>query len=114
MKIYDAPALARTAVGGQDRPATTLVHDSRDARVVIFRLDPGQAVSVHTSPSTVLLTIVSGIGTVTGAEGERSVKAGDVVAYAEHEPHGMTAAGGQLVIVAVIAPRPGPRSPEGR
>jgi quercetin dioxygenase-like cupin family protein len=109
MKIYDTPALAASAVGGQDRPATVLAHDSSDARVVIFRLDPGQAVAAHTSPSTVLLTIVSGSGTVTGAEGERAVKAGDLVAYAAQEPHGMRAAAEQFVIAAVIAPRPGGR-----
>lgn len=56
MKIYDAFALAAAAIapnGG--RPATTLVHDSGDARVVLFRLEPGQAVSVHTSSSTVVV-----------------------------------------------------------
>ena len=110
MKIYDASALAAGAVtpsGG--RPATTLVHDSGDARVVLFRLDPGQAVPVHTSASTVLLTIISGSGTVIGADAERVVKPGDIVAYAENEPHGMQAAGERFVIAAVIAPRPGSR-----
>ena len=110
MKIYDTPTLAAAATapsGG--RPATTLLHDCGDARVVLFRLDPDQVVPVHTSSSTVLLTIISGTGTVTGEDGERAVKPGDIVAYAEHEPHGMRAAGAQLIIAAVIAPRPGPR-----
>lgn len=110
MKIYETPALAAAAVppnGG--RAATSLVHDSSDARVVLFRLEPGQSVPVHTSESTVLLMIISGTGSVTGGGGERSVKPGDIVAYAQNEPHGMKAAGEQFVIAAVIAPRPGSR-----
>jgi len=110
MKIYDAPTLAAAAVapsGG--RPATTLVHDSNEARVVLFRLDPGQAVPVHATASTVLLTIISGTGTVIGEHGERTVKPGDIVANAEHEPHGMQAVGEQFIFADVIAPRPGPR-----
>jgi len=109
MNIYDALTLAAAAIApNSGRPATTLVHDSSDARVVLFRLEAGQAVPVHTSSSTVLLMIVSGTGTVTGEDGEHAVKPGDIVAYAEQEPHGMQAAGEQLIIAAVIAPRPGP------
>lgn len=107
MNIYDAAALAAGAINARsDRPATALVHDSADARVVMFRIEPGQEVSVHTSTSTVLLLIVSGAGRVAGADGERSVKAGDIVAYDAREPHGMRAGAEQLVIAAVIAPRP--------
>ena len=110
MNIYNAPALAASATAANsDRPATALVHDSTDARVVLFRLEPGQSVPVHTSASTVLLTIVSGTGTVIGHEGECVVKPGDIVAYVEHEPHGMRAADEEFVIAAVIAPRPGSR-----
>jgi quercetin dioxygenase-like cupin family protein len=108
MKVYDTHALGASAVAAHaDRPATALVHDSADARVVIFRIEPGQAVPVHTSPSTVLLLIVSGTGMVTGAEGERAVGSGDVVAYEAREPHGMRAGAEQLIVAAVIAPRPG-------
>ena len=109
MKIYDAPTLAAAAVSAHGRPATTLVHDSADARVVLFRLDAGHEVPVHTNASTVLLMIVSGRGSVVGAEGEVAIKRGDIVAYAEHEPHGMRAGDEQLVIAAVIAPRPAAR-----
>ena len=110
MKLYDTRAAAASAVANRpDRPATTLLHDSADARVVIFRIDPGQEVPIHTSASTVVLVIVSGTGTVAGADGERSVGPGDIVAYEEQEPHGMRAAGEQLVIAAIIAPRPGSR-----
>ncbi len=108
MIIYDARALAASAVNARaERPATALVHDSSDARVVIFRIEPGQAVPMHTNPSTVLLLIVNGSGIVSGADGERAVRAGDIVAYEAREPHGMRAGDEQLVIAAVIAPRPG-------
>lgn len=107
MKVYDTSALANAAVAAHaSRPATMLVHDTSDARVVLFRIEPGQSVPVHTSASTVLLSILTGTGTVTGAEGERTVRPGDLIAYASHEPHGMRAGAEQFVIAAVIAPRP--------
>lgn len=91
------------------RPATAIIHDSPDVRLVTFRIDPGQRVPPHTSASTVVLTVVSGSGTVTGGDEERDVRAGDVVAYAPGELHGMEATEETLVIVASIAPRPGSR-----
>lgn len=42
-------------------------------------------------------------------EGELPVGAGDMIAFAPDEPHGMRAAGGQLVLAALITPRPGSR-----
>ena len=110
MKITPTMTAAAKAVSTRpEKPATALVHDCADARVVLFRIDPGQEVPVHTSASTVLLTIVSGSGTVIGAEGEQQVTAGDLVAYEANEPHGMRAGSEQLVISAVIAPRPAAR-----
>ena len=111
MKLYDARVVAAEAVANHPtRPATALVHDTADARVVMFRIEPGQEVPVHTSASTVLLVVVSGTGTVAGADGDRRVGPGDIVAYDPREPHGMRAAGEQLVIAAIIAPRPGSRA----
>lgn len=107
MKVYDAPALANGAVSAKPgRPATALAHDSPEARVVLFRLEPGEEVPVHASASTVLLTVVSGQGTVTGTSGEHTVHAGSIVAYEPHEPHGMRASAGEFVIAATITPRP--------
>ena len=108
MKIHDAPALAASAISARPgRPATSLIHDSADARVLLFRIEPGQEVAVHVNPSTVLLVVVEGRGFVSGGEGERPVKAGDIVAYDQREPHGMRATADRLVIAAIIAPRPG-------
>jgi quercetin dioxygenase-like cupin family protein len=39
------------------------------------------------------------------------VRAGDIVAYAPEEKHGMRALDEQLVLAAVIAPRPAARQP---
>jgi quercetin dioxygenase-like cupin family protein len=111
MNIYDTRTAAASAVSSRpDRPATTLLHDCPDARVLLFRLEPGQDVPVHTNASSVLLEVVSGTGTVVGGAGERRVGPGDIAVYEPHEPHGMRAGGEQLVIVAIIAPRPGSRS----
>jgi quercetin dioxygenase-like cupin family protein len=111
MNIFHAPELAAAAISANaTRPATALVHDSADARVVMFRIEPGQQVAEHTSSSTVLLVVISGSGIVSGATGNSDVRAGDIVAYAVDEPHGMRATTDEpLVLAAVIAPRPGQR-----
>lgn len=108
MKAYDLRAIAAAAVSaGHDRPAVAMVHDHDDARLVIFRIAPGQQVASHTSSSSVFMTVVSGRGLVSGGDGERGVAAGDVLAIAPREPHGMRAEAEELVVAALIAPRPG-------
>ena len=110
MKVRSTSSAAREAVSGQpNRPATALLHDSPDARVVVFRIEPGQEVAPHTSTSTVLLSVIAGDGVVSGASGECPVVPGDLVSYDIGELHGMRAGSGTLVLVAVIAPRPGAR-----
>lgn len=108
MKTHDPRALAEAAVAAQPgRPASALVHDTPDARLVVFRIEPGQQVLPHTSPSTVILSIAGGRGIVSGADGDRAVRAGDLVAYEPNELHGMRALEERLIVLAVIAPRPG-------
>lgn len=108
MNVYDPAAVAAGAVtANPTRPATAIVHDGPDARLVVFRIEPGQHVHPHTSTSTVLLSIVSGNGTVSGAEGERAVRPGDLIAYERGELHGMRAGEERFVVLATIAPRPG-------
>ena len=111
MKVQRIPDLAVGAVAANPaKPATMVAHDSADARVVLFRIDPGQSVAVHTNPSTVLMWVAAGAGYVSGADGEKAVQAGDLVTYAPNEPHGMRADATRLVIAATIAPRPGERN----
>lgn len=107
MKVHHAPELAAAAVtANAARPATALIHDSADARVVLFRIEPGQQVARHTSSSTVLLIVISGAGVVSGATGDSAVRTGDIIAYDIDEPHAMRAYEQPLVLAAVIAPRP--------
>ena len=110
MKRYDPGEAARSAVSAApDRPAVSILHDEEEGRLVVFRLAPGQKVAQHTSASNVFLTVVSGTGFVTGAEGERPVSAGAIVALAPREPHAMRADDRELVLAAFITPRPGSR-----
>ena len=110
MKRYDPAEAARSAVSAvPDRPAVSVLYDEAEGRLVVFRLSPGQKVAEHTSTSHVFLSVVSGAGFVTGGDGERAVDAGEILALAPREPHGMRAAGEQLVIAAFITPRPGSR-----
>lgn len=107
MKVIDPAAIAASAVAANpSRPATAIAHDDADARLVMFRIEPGQEVHPHTSTSSVILSVVAGSGVVRGGDEERPVRAGDVVIYARGELHGMRAVAERLVILAVIAPRP--------
>jgi quercetin dioxygenase-like cupin family protein len=110
MKHLDTRAAAREARAAQpNRPATALLHDVLAARLVIFRIAPGQAVPPHTSTSMVILTVLEGTGTVVGGTEERAVSVGDVIIYEPNELHGMRAADDTLVLLATITPRPGAR-----
>ena len=110
MKVLDVCRAAREAVAANpNRPATAIVHDSADARLVVFRLSPGQSVAPHRNASSVTLTVSSGSGLTSGTEGERAVTTGDVVTYEPNELHGMRATNDELVLLATITPRPGNR-----
>jgi quercetin dioxygenase-like cupin family protein len=107
MNVFEIATAAAEAVSpGPERPATKMIHDSPDGRLVVFRLEPGQRVEPHTNSSTVVLAVASGSGVVLGADGERSVRPGHVVTYAPHELHAMRALSHPLVLLAIIAPRP--------
>lgn len=107
MIALDPGAIAAGAVAPRPgRPATAIVHDSSDARVVVFRLAPGEEVPPHTSPSTVMLFVLDGTGTVLGPNAECAVQPGTLVTYEPNERHGMRATTGPLVVLATIAPRP--------
>ncbi len=89
------------------KPAMALIHDSDDARVVVFRIAPGQAVARHVTRSTVVMQVLSGAGTVSGADAECAVTPGMMLTFVPGEAHGMRADTEELVILATIAPRPG-------
>jgi quercetin dioxygenase-like cupin family protein len=103
-------AAANAPAPNANRPATAVLHDSPDARLIVFRLAPGQAVPPHTNASTVTLTVISGRGFVRGGDDECTLAAGQTVIFAPNELHGMRAESEELVLLATITPRPGGRS----
>ena len=108
MNIYEPvrmPELAGSSTA--NRPAAIVVENPPEARLVLFRIGPGQEVATHTSASAVFISVLSGGGFVSGAEGESPVRAGMVAAITAGEPHGMRAGEEELVLAALIAPRPG-------
>lgn len=114
MNALHAIAAAKSAVAGNpERPATAILHDSPDLRLVVFRLEAGQAVAPHRSTSTVTLQVLQGSGAFSGEQDTgaqpRHVAAGDIVLYAPNELHGMRAPDEELLLLATITPRPGSR-----
>jgi quercetin dioxygenase-like cupin family protein len=106
----DPRTAARDAVAASPtRPATAVIHDAPDARLVVFRIAPGQEVAPHTSVSTVLLTVLAGSGILSGGDEERRCAAGELVTYPPGERHGMRAIDEELLLLATITPRPGTR-----
>ena len=90
-----------------DRPASAVLHDEPNARVVAFHLEPGQQVPPHRSDSSVLVFVTAGEGTFAGEHDEQSLRAGESAAFAPGESHAITAGAAPLDFLAVIAPRPG-------
>lgn len=113
MKTIDVRQVAADAVAANaSRPATATVHDSADARLVVFRIAPGQTVPPHRNASTVTLTVISGRGFARGGDTERTLAPGETVIFEPNELHGMRAESEELVLLATITPRPGTRSAE--
>jgi len=107
MNTYEPLRVAEEAVTARPgHPATAVLGDAPDTRLVVFRIEPGQAIAPHSSTSSVILSIMEGSGLVSGAEGERSARAGNVVAFAPNETHGMRALSHRFVVLAIITPRP--------
>jgi quercetin dioxygenase-like cupin family protein len=116
MRALDPTRAARAAVAAHpERPATAVLDDTPDARLVVFRLARGQAVPPHRSASTVLFSVFAGAGVLSGEDAgggpvERPCAAGDMIAYAPDELHGMRAGTEELLLLATITPRPGDRA----
>jgi quercetin dioxygenase-like cupin family protein len=112
MIAFDPMQAARAAKSAAPgRPATAIVHDSDDMRLVVFRIGPRESVPPHRSTSSVQLTVLSGTGTITGErdDGTREWECspGEVIVFAPSEQHGMRANEETLVLLAAITPRPG-------
>lgn len=111
MQLHDPRDAAITALPANPaRPATSLLLDTPDLRLVVFRLAPGQEVPAHTSTSSVTLQVIGGRGLLSGGDGEvRQCAAGQLVTYEPNEPHSMRAVDEELLLLATITPRPGGR-----
>lgn len=91
----------------EDRPASAILHDGRDARVVAFTLRARQAVAPHRSASTVLFHVLDGDGIFTGEDRQAHLAGGQTAACQPGEKHGITAGPSGLRFLAIIAPAPG-------
>lgn len=110
MKTLDPLTAAREAIASSpNKPATAIVLDTPDVRLLVFRLQPGQSVAPHRNASTVMLTVLAGEGILSGGDGERRCVAGEHVVYEPTETHGMRAVESELLLLATITPRPGTR-----
>jgi quercetin dioxygenase-like cupin family protein len=110
MMTLDPLAAARKAISATpERPATAVLFDAPEMRLVVFRLAPGQAVAPHRSASSVTLTVLEGSGILSGERDERTCGIGELVAYPPNELHGMRATTEELFLLACITPRPGAR-----
>ena len=110
MELYKSGAsrlLASAIAAHPGRPATATIHDSADARLVVFRLAPGQTVAPHRNRSSVMINVLEGSGIITGEDQEMRCARGSVITYEPNELHGMRADEEELLLLATIAPRPG-------
>lgn len=115
MNIFAPIELSRSAPAlNSSRPATTVLVNTPDVRVLVFRFLPGQTVPLHRNSSSVLLTVLQGSGFVSGesdgATDERPCSTGDLIAYEPDEGHSMRAGAEEMVLLATITPRPGERN----
>ena len=104
--------IAHTTMAARpNRPATATVLDDAAARLIVFRLAPGQQVPLHRNPSLVTLTVLQGSGTVVGQVAESAIehrcRLGDLFVFQSGELHGMRADVEELVLLATITPRAG-------
>lgn len=90
-----------------DRPASAVLHDEANVRIVGFHLLPGQRIPAHRSESTVVVQVVSGSGRFRGAASDALLSAGENAVFEPGEEHAIDTEGGALQFVAIITPRPG-------
>jgi quercetin dioxygenase-like cupin family protein len=103
----------KTLPGGPEpnaeRPATALLHDEPNARIIAFHLEPGQRIPPHQNKSTVIVQVVSGQGTFIGQDGRALLSSGETAVYGPGETHAIEAGDEPLRFLAILTPRPGGR-----
>ncbi len=104
----DVIELGKLVEYSSEYPVSKLVYDSAKVRVVLFCLEKAQEIPAHISTSEVVMQVIEGEGSILSGEKEHPAKRGTIVTCASREKHGFKAAKDRrMVILAVIAPRPG-------
>lgn len=89
-----------------DRPASHLLHDEGNVRVVAFALAAGQVVPPHSSPSTVMVHVLRGRGLFVGGSSQDTLEPGHSAVYEPGETHSIEAGGEGVEFLAIISPGP--------
>ena len=91
----------------EERPNSRVIYEDENAKCVQFHLKKGQSIRLHTSPSSVYITVLRGtLEFMIGDENTRqTLSAGETIFYLPNEPHGFIALE-DSVVQAVIAPKP--------
>jgi quercetin dioxygenase-like cupin family protein len=98
--------MSHAAALRREGPTVSILHDSADARVVLFTFRPGQGVPLHRTPSAVTLRVLRGRGVLTRVNEQRIVLEGSKIAIAPHEAYAMRADREPLTVIAIITPSP--------
>jgi len=91
----------------EEKVITQKVFSNENCVVVLFYLKKGQKVSLHSSPSTVITTVLYGKGKffVNDENTVEDLKQGESYIYKPKQPHGFLAEE-DMVVQAVISPNP--------
>ena len=90
----------------KDGPKKEIIYDSKEAKGVLFCLEPGQGVGPHAVSSEIALFAIEGKGVFITGDGEKQAEKGSLVVCKENEQHGIKAEKERFVVLAVISPRP--------
>lgn len=90
----------------EDHVVSEVLHSCQDMRVILISLQPGQAVSPHTSSSSVCLHVIRGSGEMLVGCGWAPATTGMLRFYPPGETYGVRAESEPLVVLATLAPRP--------
>ncbi len=91
----------------EDKPFSEKILETNEFLVIHFYLKKGQKIPMHTSPSTVFVSVLKGTGIFFyQTENQfKELKTGDSIKYEPEEPHGFKALD-DMIVQAVIVPKP--------
>lgn len=89
------------------KPYIEKIYEDERIRIVLFYLKAGLVIDLHTSPSTVITTVLKGKGNffVESRESIEILETGDSLIYLPNEPHGFEAIE-DMIVQAIITPPP--------